>query len=50
MEIQLKDNTSMKKSSKMFGVSSFEFGTDAAIAIKVEEVESESLSKGQRRG
>ena len=32
MEIQLKDNTALKKSSKIFDMSSLEFDTDAAIA------------------
>ena len=43
MEIQLKDNTALKRSSKMFVVSSLKFDTDAAIAIKLEEVESMNL-------
>ena len=38
MEIQLKDNTALKKSSKVFDVSLLEFDTDAAIAIKLESM------------
>jgi hypothetical protein len=43
MEIQLKDNSTVKKSSKTFDVSSLEFDVNVVIAIHLDELESMNL-------